>query len=47
MTALTGHLRGVILVLTAMVAAVIASSSDLTSAAFMSALHCFSSRSQM
>lgn len=47
MTALTRHLRGVILVLATMVAAVIASSRDLTGAAVMCALHFFSSRAPM
>ena len=47
MTALTCHLGGVVLVLTAMVAAVIAHPRNLTGAAFVCALHFFSSRAPM
>ena len=47
MPALTGHFGDVILVLTTMVAAVVARSDDLTSAAFVCALHSFSSRTLM
>jgi hypothetical protein len=46
-TALTRHRGGVVLVLATMVAAVVASSRDLTGAAFVCALHCFSSREPM
>ena len=47
MTALTGHLRGVILVLTAMVAAVVARFRYLTGAALVFASHDVSSRAQV
>ncbi|HEX5722419.1 MAG TPA: hypothetical protein VFZ06_06685 [Acidimicrobiia bacterium] len=47
MAALTCHLGGVVLVLTAMVAAVIAHPRNLTGAAFVCALHFFSSRAPM
>ncbi|HJQ96265.1 MAG TPA: hypothetical protein VJ935_11250 [Acidimicrobiia bacterium] len=39
MTALASHRRNVILMLTAMVAAIVTRSSDLTGAAFVGALH--------
>ena len=44
MTALAGHRRRVILVLTAMIAAIVTRSSDLTGAAFVRAFHDFSSQ---